>query len=193
MMPPDVISHENQLQHLSEPLIFMLDVFRTADHAGQIFIPHRPLYIIYAAVKHHHITTSTWTDGRFRERERQAEREREWVSGRWRGGVGWHEEGNRWGIEGRVLLSNWRRRAEWEMLHFFVLLLMLQDASLFCFSANATGCFTLLICCKCYRMLHFFVLLLMLLDASLFCLAANTTGCSFFAWPLMLWDTSLSC
>src|SRR6218665_668515 len=42
MMPPDVISHENQLQHLSEPLIFMLDVFRTADHAGQIFIPHRP-------------------------------------------------------------------------------------------------------------------------------------------------------
>src|SRR6218665_3826602 len=43
MMPPDVISHENQLQHLSEPSIFMLDVFRTADHAGQIFIPHRPL------------------------------------------------------------------------------------------------------------------------------------------------------
>src|SRR6218665_477611 len=42
MMPPDVISHENQLQHLSEPSIFMLDVFRTADHAGQIFIPHRP-------------------------------------------------------------------------------------------------------------------------------------------------------
>src|SRR6218665_1340783 len=41
MMPPDVISHENQLQHLSEPLIFILDVFRTADHAGQIFIPHR--------------------------------------------------------------------------------------------------------------------------------------------------------
>src|SRR6218665_3555776 len=41
MMPPYVISHENQLQHLSEPLIFMLDVFRTADHAGQIFIPHR--------------------------------------------------------------------------------------------------------------------------------------------------------
>src|SRR6218665_2351847 len=41
MMPPDVISHENQLQHLSEPSIFMLDVFRTADHAGQIFIPHR--------------------------------------------------------------------------------------------------------------------------------------------------------
>src|SRR6218665_3926730 len=37
----DVISHENQLQHLSEPSIFMLDVFRTADHAGQIFIPHR--------------------------------------------------------------------------------------------------------------------------------------------------------
>src|SRR6218665_456701 len=42
MMPPDIISHENQLQHLSEPSIFMLDVFRTADHAGQIFIPHRP-------------------------------------------------------------------------------------------------------------------------------------------------------
>ena len=41
-MPPDVISHENQLQHLSEPSIFILDVFRTADHAGQIFIPHRP-------------------------------------------------------------------------------------------------------------------------------------------------------
>ena len=41
MMPPDVISHENQLQHLSEPSIFMLDIFRTADHAGQIFIPHR--------------------------------------------------------------------------------------------------------------------------------------------------------
>ena len=40
MMPPDVISHENQLQHLSEPSIFMLDVFRTADDAGQIFIPH---------------------------------------------------------------------------------------------------------------------------------------------------------
>jgi len=40
MMPPDVISH--QLQHLSEPSIFMLDVSRTADHAGQIFIPHRP-------------------------------------------------------------------------------------------------------------------------------------------------------
>src|SRR6218665_3679930 len=33
MMPPDDISHENQLQHLSEPSIFMLDVFRTADHA----------------------------------------------------------------------------------------------------------------------------------------------------------------
>jgi len=42
MMPPDVISHENQLQHLSHPSIFILDVFRTADHAGQIFIPHRP-------------------------------------------------------------------------------------------------------------------------------------------------------
>src|SRR6218665_1431671 len=41
MMPPDVISHENQLQHLFEPSIFMLDAFRTADHAGQIFIPHR--------------------------------------------------------------------------------------------------------------------------------------------------------
>src|SRR6218665_2870311 len=41
MMPPDVISHENQLQHLSEPSIFILDVFRTADHARQIFIPHR--------------------------------------------------------------------------------------------------------------------------------------------------------
>src|SRR6218665_91328 len=41
MTPPDVISHENQLQHLSEPSIFILDVFRTADHAGQIFIPHR--------------------------------------------------------------------------------------------------------------------------------------------------------
>src|SRR6218665_2235857 len=39
MMPPDVISHENQLQHLSEPSIFMLDIFRTADHAEQIFIP----------------------------------------------------------------------------------------------------------------------------------------------------------
>src|SRR6218665_369029 len=45
MMPPDVISHENQLQHLSEPSIFILDVFRTADHAGQIFIPHRPWWI----------------------------------------------------------------------------------------------------------------------------------------------------
>src|SRR6218665_3175517 len=46
MMPPDVISHENQLQHLSEPSIFMLDVFRTADHTGQIFIPHQlPNYI----------------------------------------------------------------------------------------------------------------------------------------------------
>jgi len=41
MIPPDVISHENQLQHLSEQSIFMLDVFRTADQAGQIFIPHR--------------------------------------------------------------------------------------------------------------------------------------------------------
>ena len=41
MMPLDVISHENQLQHLFEPSIFILDVFRTADHAGQIFIPHR--------------------------------------------------------------------------------------------------------------------------------------------------------
>jgi len=41
VMPPDVISHKNQLQHLSEPSIFILDVFRTADHAGQIFIPHR--------------------------------------------------------------------------------------------------------------------------------------------------------
>src|SRR6218665_439487 len=41
MTPPDVISHENQLQHLSEPSIFILDVFRTADHAGQIFIPHQ--------------------------------------------------------------------------------------------------------------------------------------------------------
>src|SRR6218665_1501004 len=38
------ISHENQLQHLSEPSIFMLAVFRTADHAGQIFIPHRTDY-----------------------------------------------------------------------------------------------------------------------------------------------------
>ena len=44
MMPPDVISHENQLQHLSEPSIFILDVFRTADHAGQIFIPHRLMW-----------------------------------------------------------------------------------------------------------------------------------------------------
>src|SRR6218665_2056409 len=44
MMPPDVISHENQLQHLSQPSIFILDVFRTADHAGQIFIPHRPTH-----------------------------------------------------------------------------------------------------------------------------------------------------
>ena len=42
MMPPDFISHESQLQHLSEPSIFMLDVFRTADHAGQLVIPHRP-------------------------------------------------------------------------------------------------------------------------------------------------------
>ena len=42
MMPPDVISHENQLQHLFQTSIFILDVFRTADHAGQIFIPHRP-------------------------------------------------------------------------------------------------------------------------------------------------------
>ena len=41
MMPPDVISHENQLQHLSEPSICILDVFRTAEHAVQIFIPHR--------------------------------------------------------------------------------------------------------------------------------------------------------
>jgi len=41
MMPHDLISHENQLQRLSEPSIFMLDVFQTADHAGQIFIPHR--------------------------------------------------------------------------------------------------------------------------------------------------------
>src|SRR6218665_507859 len=41
MMPPDVISHENQLQHLSEPSIFILDFFRTADHTRQIFIPHR--------------------------------------------------------------------------------------------------------------------------------------------------------
>jgi len=45
MMPPDVISHENQLRHLAEPSIFILDVFRTADHAGQIFIPHRPQVI----------------------------------------------------------------------------------------------------------------------------------------------------
>src|SRR6218665_1207549 len=48
MMPHDVISHENQLQHLSEPSIFMLDVFRTAAHAGQIFIPHRPPAAIFA-------------------------------------------------------------------------------------------------------------------------------------------------
>jgi len=41
-MPPDVISHENQLQHLPETTIFILDVYRAADHAGQIFIPHRP-------------------------------------------------------------------------------------------------------------------------------------------------------
>src|SRR6218665_3616212 len=47
MMPPDVISHENQLQHLSEPSIFILDVFRTADHAGQIFIPHRRPKVTY--------------------------------------------------------------------------------------------------------------------------------------------------
>jgi len=47
MMQPDVISHENQLQHFSEPSIFILDVFRTADHAGQIFIPHR-----YAVTSH---------------------------------------------------------------------------------------------------------------------------------------------
>ena len=46
MMPPDVISHENQLQHLSQPSIFILYVFRTADHAGQIFIPHRHLKTI---------------------------------------------------------------------------------------------------------------------------------------------------
>src|SRR6218665_3762431 len=51
MMPPDVISHENQLQHLSEPSIFMLDVFRKADHAGQIFIPHRPDQSEYAISK----------------------------------------------------------------------------------------------------------------------------------------------
>ena len=44
MMPPDFISHENQLQHLSESSIFILHVFRTADHAGQIFIPHRQLH-----------------------------------------------------------------------------------------------------------------------------------------------------
>src|SRR6218665_1231489 len=44
MMPPDVISHENQLQHTSEPSIFVLNVFRTADHAAQIFIPHRQSY-----------------------------------------------------------------------------------------------------------------------------------------------------
>src|SRR6218665_531198 len=47
----DVISHENQLQHLSEPSIFMLDVFRTADHAGQIFIPHRPSAVICAKMR----------------------------------------------------------------------------------------------------------------------------------------------
>jgi len=47
-MPPDVISHENQLQHLSEPSILILGVFRTADHARQIFIPHRHLSSIVA-------------------------------------------------------------------------------------------------------------------------------------------------
>src|SRR6218665_3627519 len=35
-------ARRHQLQHLSEPSIFMLDVSRTADHAGQILIPHRP-------------------------------------------------------------------------------------------------------------------------------------------------------
>src|SRR6218665_3825833 len=39
----DVISHENQSQHYpNHRYYFMLDVFRTADHAGHIFIPHRP-------------------------------------------------------------------------------------------------------------------------------------------------------
>src|SRR6218665_940008 len=43
---PDVSSHENQLQHLSQPSIFILDVFRTADHVGQIFIPQaKPLVV----------------------------------------------------------------------------------------------------------------------------------------------------
>ena len=113
--------------------------------SGQLTTPdrfsyHTGRYILY--MQPSSITTSPrvhgLTDGSERERERQAEREREWVSGRWREGVGWHEEGNRWGIEGRVLLSNWRRRAEWEMLHFFVLLLMLQDASLFCSNVTST-------------------------------------------------------
>ena len=53
MMTPDVISHENQLQHLSEPSILMLDVFRTADHAGQIFIPHRPSRWTFVATLHY--------------------------------------------------------------------------------------------------------------------------------------------
>src|SRR6218665_1648273 len=51
MMPSDVISHENQLQHLSEPSIFILDDFRTVDHAGQIFIPHGLCYIVHRELK----------------------------------------------------------------------------------------------------------------------------------------------
>src|SRR6218665_134770 len=59
MMPPDVISHENQLKHLSQPSIFILDAFRTADHAGQIFIPHRPRLWNYLPPEPHHFFTST--------------------------------------------------------------------------------------------------------------------------------------
>src|SRR6218665_1593507 len=66
MMPPDVISHENQLQHLSEPSIFMLDVFWTADHAGQIFIPHRS----YA--EQQEVCSSIWGQ-QLRRRGRQTE------------------------------------------------------------------------------------------------------------------------
>src|SRR6218665_1076093 len=47
----DAACHEDQLQHLSEPSIFILDGFRTADHAGQIFIPHRHLFCYKKALE----------------------------------------------------------------------------------------------------------------------------------------------
>jgi len=47
MMPPDVISHENKLQHFSEPSIFILDVFRTADHTSTYFCTRKALIIIF--------------------------------------------------------------------------------------------------------------------------------------------------